>query len=135
MLKKTLAIASLSVVLAGGSASSAIAAPRDFMGNWVNANSNTRGITRLVISSRGGNRLNIRVFGKCHPRDCNWGTVVLNTYGNNVSVRDKAATARYSKRFANTLLILRLYGRGHNQIRLQSFTLFKDGALHKCGMN
>lgn len=125
----------MSVVLAAGSASYAIAAPRDFVGNWVNANSNTRGITRLVISSRGGNRLNIRVFGKCHPRDCNWGTVVLNTYGNNVSVRDKAATARYSKRFANTLLILRLYGRGHNQIRLQSFTLFKDGALHKCGMD
>ena len=127
MLKKTLAIASLSAVLASSLASSAVAAPGDFVGNWVNTDPNTRGITRLVISSAGSNRLNIQVFGKCRPTDCDWGSTRLRTYGKNISDRNhKAATANYTTSFANTLLTLRLSGSTSKKINLQSFTEFTD---------
>jgi len=36
---------------------------------WVNENPNTRGVTKLVIQNNG----QIKAFGQCQPRDCNWG--------------------------------------------------------------
>lgn len=43
-------------------------------GLWVNTNKNTRGITKIIISNNGKK---IRVYGKCTPKDCDWGIRVL----------------------------------------------------------
>ena len=48
-------------------------------GNWVNTNTNTRGITKMIISN--GAR-QIHLFGSCHPTDCDWGMVNLYKNGN-----------------------------------------------------
>lgn len=128
MLKQLFTIGAVSVALVGSGVSAAIAAPQDFVGTWVNTNSNTSGITRLVVTRQGSN-LRIQTFGKCHPTDCDWGTVGLVTYGKNVQDADHtAATALYKPGFANTLLTLELAGAGRNQINLQSFTQFTDNS-------
>src|SRR5262245_49860728 len=67
--------------------------PRE-VGNWTNVNANTRSITRanfrMTCTSRFVTTCNgfictghwestpnyyLRLFGKCHPTDCNWGEV------------------------------------------------------------
>ncbi|MCG6138298.1 MAG: hypothetical protein MET45_27360 [Nostoc sp. LLA-1] len=126
MLQRTLSLAAASLALSTALVSPAMAAPADFIGTWVNRDSNTRGITRLVITSAGGNKLNIRVFGKCHPTDCDWGSKSLATYGTNVQDTDhKYASANYNKNFANSFLTL---GHSGNQIMLQNYTQFLDNS-------
>lgn len=126
MLKRTLMIAASSSALAAALLSPALAAPADFVGTWANKDANTGGVTRLVITSAGGNKLNIQVFGKCHPTDCDWGTTSVTTYGINVEDKNHTyATANYNKGFANTLLTLNHAG---SQIMLQSYTQFLDNS-------
>ncbi|MGI0493007.1 hypothetical protein ACN4EG_14590 [Alkalinema pantanalense CENA528] len=128
MLKQTFTIAALSIALAGSLVSSAKAAPQDFVGNWVNVNSNTSGITRFVITKQGQD-LRIQVFGKCHPTDCDWGLAPLVTYGRNVQdPNHTAATTTYAPSFARNILTLNLRGAGNNQIVLQNFTQFVDNS-------
>ncbi|BAY60063.1 hypothetical protein NIES22_01200 [Calothrix brevissima NIES-22] len=126
MLKRYLMIAASSVSLAASLISPTLAAPADFIGTWVNKDSNTRGVTRLVVTSAGSNKLNIQVFGKCHPTDCDWGTTSVVTYGLNVQDTNHTyATANYNQGFSNTLLTLDYAG---SQIMLQSFTQFLDNS-------
>jgi hypothetical protein len=128
MLKPTI-IAASSLALATAILSPALAAPADFVGTWVNKDSNTGGITRLVITSAGANKLNIQVFGKCQPKDCDWGTTSVTTYGLNVQDQNHTyATANYNKGFANTLLTL---SHTNSQIMLQSYTQFLDNSARQ----
>lgn len=126
MLKRSLTIAAATLALTSAFASPTLAAPADFIGTWVNKDANTRGITRLVITSAGGNKLNIRVFGQCHPTDCDWGTTTLTTYGVNVQDSNHGyGSADYNKGFANTFLGL---SNTSNQIMVQSYTQFLDNS-------
>ena len=124
MLKQTIVIAALVTTIA---ALPATAAPADFVGTWVNTDSATRGITKVVITSAGGNKLNIESYGKCHPTDCAWGKVVLPTYGSSVSdTNHRAATANYNAGFSKTLLTLHL--NRPKTLSLNSYTLFTDNS-------
>jgi hypothetical protein len=125
MLKTTLAITATLATLA--LANPAIAAPADFIGTWVNTDSNTRGITKVIIQPAGSNKLTIQTFGKCSPTDCTWGKVALPSYGTNVSDSDhKAATATYNQGFSQSLLTLQLAGA--TNMSLNSYTLFTDNS-------
>ncbi len=42
--------------------------------NWMNVDPNTEGITSMMITPSGGS-LNVETFGKCTPKDCDWGAV------------------------------------------------------------
>ncbi len=44
-----------------------------YVATWLNDDSGTSGITRIIIS-RSGQTLFIHPYGKCHPTDCDWGT-------------------------------------------------------------
>ncbi len=126
MLKRSLMIAATSVAMAAALVNPAAAAPADFIGVWVNKDVNTRGVTRVVVTSAGGNKLNIQVFGKCHPTDCEWGTKPLVTYGLNVQdTNHNYATTIYNQGFANSLLTL---GYAGNEILLQGYTQFLDSS-------
>ncbi len=57
---------------------------RSFVGNWVNTNSNTSGMTRLVVSAS-GNRAYIHAWGQCSPRDCDWGRTNATKFYTGVS--------------------------------------------------
>lgn len=80
-----LVVAALSTLAVATSAQSI--SPSSFEGEWVNVNPNTRGITRISITS-GANGLAIRAFGKCHPRECDWGVQTLEPVGRSVEDQD-----------------------------------------------
>src|SRR5437879_4389331 len=50
------------------------------IGNWVNVNSKTHVIDRLVVKQDSHGALSVNSFGKCEPKDCAWGNVALNTF-------------------------------------------------------
>jgi hypothetical protein len=49
-------------------------------GSWINGNSGTGGVTRLVVRSD-NQHLFVRAWGGCHPRDCDWGEVQCAPHG------------------------------------------------------
>lgn len=51
------------------------AAYNAFLGNWVNIDTNTSGMTRLVIEKVNETTYTFRGFGKCSPSDCDWGLI------------------------------------------------------------
>lgn len=111
-----------------GFVGAADAATRDFKGLWVNANPNTRGITKLAIKVV-GKHVTVRAYGKCSPRDCDWGKVKGYAYGPNVS-SNIAATARtvsaiYTKGFKQTVLVI---DRSGGRLKVRSMTRFTDGS-------
>lgn len=50
-----------------------------FYGNWANPDPSTSGIRHIIISPAGGNRAAVRVYGNCHPGECDWGVVQADT--------------------------------------------------------
>lgn len=127
MFKRILTVATASVAFGAAMGQAAMAQPADFLGTWVNTNSNTRGITKLVVQKTAANNLQIRVFGQCQPQDCDWGETGLTTYGKSVQDSDHTgATASYRKSFANTLLTMELNPRSRSLLNLNSFTEFTD---------
>jgi hypothetical protein len=47
----------------------------EFVGDWVNVDSNTRGMTRLIIEKVNDNTVSFQGFGQCQPTDCDWGII------------------------------------------------------------
>ncbi len=130
MIKKQYIVTSLCSLIVGGWAIIAQANPQYFVGTWVNTDSNTRGITRIIVNSAKEGSLSLQVFGQCHPTDCDWGVTRLVTYGASVQDTDHTqATATYHQGFANNLLTLQVKKSDQdNSIYLHSFTQFTDGS-------
>jgi hypothetical protein len=61
-------------------AAAAHAEASDFIGNWRNPDPKPGGITRVAISPNGGNRVDVRAYGDCHPGECDWGLVQGSAY-------------------------------------------------------
>jgi hypothetical protein len=101
----------------------------EFTGNWRNDDAGTRDITRVRITGGGGG-LNVRVWGQCHPTDCDWGTV--NALGYSYSPAANPATnatdlmATFNQGFAQTILILT--DRPGDRLSYAIFTRFTDGS-------
>ncbi len=113
------------VTLAGNSELILGATPADFVGNWVNVDSDTRGITRLNIASGSGSPT-IEGFGSCSPTDCKWGSTALNLLAHNVSDDNfEWGIAVWDFGFAELTLTLRLEG---DQLVAESFDVFKDNS-------
>lgn len=131
--------------LGGLAATPASAHINDFVGNWVNNDSDTSGITRVVVT-RAGSHLTVRVFGQCHPVDCDWGTDNADIYtaavGDNVVQGAKMVVARFNAGFAKKMVILR-QAQG-DDLRFEALTNFTDssgrsdyamtGRLHRQGI-
>jgi hypothetical protein len=124
MLKYTLAMATAVTAMAAVSPAFAGSAST-MVGTWVNADSSTGGVTRLVITGT-GNTYEVHGFGKCSPTDCDWGKKPMTTYGTNVSdVTHQIGTATYKPGFAETTLTMEQSG---GQIIVHSFTRFTDSS-------
>jgi hypothetical protein len=94
-----------------------------FTGSFVSTDPNTRGVTRVVISDD-----QIHIWGRCHPTDCDWGTIKVETYAPSVDA-DKLTTARamsayYEKGFATTIVIITPLAQ--NRLKVETFTKFRD---------
>ena len=77
--------------------------PIDLLGTWVNVDSNTRGMVKIILGYAG--TLRVHAYGACHPNPCDWGTVNGLTYGNSVSSsRAVAFSATYKFSFKTTIV-------------------------------
>ena len=98
---------SLLTVAALALATPALAASSDFIGTWTNTDTGTRGITRIVVTQGGDGTLNMQVFGKCSPSDCDWGKVAAVAYSSGVQDNNQTVvSAVYPKGFSNTIVVL-----------------------------
>lgn len=70
-----------------------------FEGTWRNADADTRGLTRLEIHKIDSRNGRLRGFGKCHPRDCDWGETPVRVVGSELQ-------ASYDFGFKKTTLSL-----------------------------
>lgn len=100
-----------------------------YIGNWVNVDPNTRGVTRIVIRRAGG-AVRLGAFGQCHPTDCDWGTVNALPYGPSVTTNPLAQTRALLARFAPAharilMLVERVSGA---RLRAKVLTRFVDAS-------
>jgi hypothetical protein len=95
------------------------------VGTWVNVNSATRDIVKVVLTNANGT-LNVHAYGACSPTPCDWGQVKGMAYAASVSGGNAVAfTANYAFGFKNTILAGHL--NGHNLI-VDDFNVFEDGS-------
>jgi hypothetical protein len=74
MLRKLAVACAAAATLFAFGAAPALASLDDLVGNWTNQNTSSDGVTRISVTRRpSGAR--VRVFGRCHPTDCDWGEV------------------------------------------------------------
>jgi hypothetical protein len=67
--------------------------PQIFSGSWHNEDRHTRGLTHLDIYNR-GDQIFVHAWGKCHPRDCDWGQSRAARSANKLIVRWDTRSAR-----------------------------------------
>jgi hypothetical protein len=99
-----------------------------FAGSWTNVDTNTRGITNLDISVMGANA-KVQAWGKCHPTDCDWGTVQAQAFAPGVSsdIISGADTlmAVFDTSFSQTTLVIKPAG---NRLKVDSYDRFTDNS-------
>lgn len=110
----------------------ALCAEQPEMGNWVNADSNTRSITRadlrfvcqdLILNGEPhppGPPWYVHLFGKCHPNDCNWGEVGARRLGSG------HIYAFYDQGFAKRHVYARMSQYRRGQLWIYIWTDFTD---------
>jgi hypothetical protein len=93
-----------------------------FVGKWVAAKKDG-GITRLEITGK-GNKLKIQAWGKCHPKDCDWGAVPLNLLGETVSAQELPyGFATWDLKFKVAHMTLRLE---RNDLVVERYDIYTD---------
>jgi hypothetical protein len=99
-----------------------------FAGDWNNVDPNTGGITKLSISVSGASS-NVHAWGKCHPTDCDWGSVNAFAFAPDVSSdpvsQAQALMATFVTTFSETTLFIKAQG---SQLSVQSYTRFTDNS-------
>ena len=109
-------------------ASTASAQLSRFQGNWRNIDPGTGGITRLQITTNPSVR--VHAWGKCHPSDCDQGTVDGFAYGPNVSsnlnATARAVSAIFRTNFNESIFIIR--PTGVNRLQADVYDRFTDNS-------
>jgi hypothetical protein len=79
-----------------------------FLGHWDNPDPKASGLIHLQISPNGGDRVQLRAYGDCHPSVCNWGLVQGHIYGRDPASRAvESITASFHYDFADHVMVLR----------------------------
>ncbi|MBW2181766.1 MAG: hypothetical protein JRG81_15575 [Deltaproteobacteria bacterium] len=101
----------------------------DFTGTWKNVDQNTGGITKLRIRVD-GSEVRVHAWGKCHPKDCDWGVEKAYAYGpnasSNVISNARVITASYKTKFSRTILVITMAG--SNKLKAETYTRFTDNS-------
>lgn len=126
MLRKLAVICAAATALIAFGAAPAAANVDDFVGQWTNQNADSSGVTRVSIQRRpAGAR--IRVYGRCHPTDCDWGEIDAVPFapspGGNAMNDATVLIARYDISLGRKTVIIRLNGAN---IAYEVFTDFND---------
>lgn len=76
-----------------------------------------------------GGTVSVHAWGKCHPTDCDWGTVNAFAFGPDVSSdlmsQAGALMAVYDAGFSTSTLFIKPQG---NRLSVQMYTAFKDNS-------
>lgn len=108
----------------------------DFAGTWENVDQNTRGVTTLKINVSGV-KVKVQAWGKCHPKDCDWGTVRAYPYASSVSSNLQsqagAITALFKTNFSESLIVISKSG--SNRLKAGVYTRFTDNSGRSNYMN
>jgi hypothetical protein len=95
-------------------------------GIWLNTNSESRGIVKVVITARGPG-LAVRVFGAGDPAPYDWGEVAAeHIYAGNISSRMAAGFSAWYRFDFSEIHLQANWNQG--LLVLASFTSFKDGS-------
>jgi hypothetical protein len=99
----------------------------DFYGNWENAARDATGITHVAISPAGGNRVSVRVYGDCHPNECDWGVVPADSFTDGPRTGEvKAVSALIHYGFAHRRITLRVAPNG--ELAFEAQIQFVEGS-------
>ena len=101
-----------------------------FHGDWVNVDAASEAIASMKIDVTGA-RVTVHAFGRCVPRDCDWGLIAAHAYTPDGVDADLAATATtisavHNRSFAVTILIIELTPQ--SLLRVERYTSFHDGS-------
>jgi hypothetical protein len=114
----------VALVLAGGIAHAEAAA---FVGHWKNPDPKPSGLTHVVISPNGGDRVDVRAYGDCHPSECDWGMVQGKIYTTNPKSHDVAViVATFHFGFAHREVTFHKGAGG--KLQFEMLTDFDDGS-------
>jgi hypothetical protein len=86
-----------------------------FDGTWVNKDTATRNIPRLIISQT-GTEAKVHAFGKCSPKDCDWGE---ETGG----IIDNSVVLTWDQKFVIRKMTLTLQG---NELKCVTESVYND---------
>ncbi len=125
---KSLLLMATACLLLLGLSSICTASLAQFSGEWTNVDTNTGGLTKLSIAVS-GSTASVHAWGKCHPTDCDWGTVNAFAFGPDVSSdivsQAEALMAVYDAGFSTSTLFIKPQG---NRLSVQLYTAFKDNS-------
>jgi len=98
-----------------------------FLGHWDNPDPASSGLIHVVISPNGGDRVQLRAYGDCHPSECNWGLVQGHVYSRDPrSRRVETVTAVFHYGFAERRIVFRKAPAG--RLHFEMLTAFSDGS-------
>jgi hypothetical protein len=92
-------------------------------GEWRTTDPRTRGITRVVVSMEESGS-SVQIFGKCHPKDCDWGWVQLHPLG--VSVEDHSFAGGFAVWDAGFATKYVTVARAGDTLTVETVTIFND---------
>jgi hypothetical protein len=101
-----------------------------YYGTWVNVDAQTGGCTRLEISPE-ADKVLVHGWGKCHPRDCDWGSTAIIpiaasvNHGLNVLPFD-FVYAEWETSFSTTRMKISLDNSSEPKLVAESICTFKD---------
>ncbi|MGH9898532.1 MAG: hypothetical protein ACRD4L_06755 [Pyrinomonadaceae bacterium] len=94
-----------------------------FVGSWMTANSKTRGIVRINVTTD-DDELKVHAFGACSPSPCDWGQTSGTVFSDGInSTKGLAFSAVYDFGFMETHLQAKVK---KGVLVVASFNKFKD---------
>jgi hypothetical protein len=112
----------------------ALAESADFLGVWTAPPGDAGGIARVVVVPGTGNRLEVHLYGRCKPQDCDWGRAEARLYADGPDSKAVASIAtEFDTGFAHKRLVMRP-SVGH-ALRIEIETDFKDSSRASYAVN
>ena len=99
------------------------------VGEWVNIDSQTGGITKVVIHNN--DEFSISAYGKCHPTDCEWGKVKVHEIAASVDDDDNIlpfdyCLAIWEMGYAKKIMKITIETGPNPKLHIETITIFND---------
>tara|TARA_R110002050_G_scaffold138408_1_gene262158 strand:- start:4608 stop:5075 length:468 start_codon:yes stop_codon:yes gene_type:complete len=101
---------------------------QQYLGEWVNTNTNSANITRLIIKNSG--TISVEAFGSCAPKDCEIGVTELHLISDSVDNDSNVtpfnyAIAIWDLHYVKQIMKLKVQ---NTQLLIENTSIFKDNS-------